>query len=98
MPPRLNPQHALGLSSETRDENDDEPSGRGLIARKPVNDGERLFSIPLNVSQGGTRAMMARAATATALHRHYESTNTNNHSLLASLPSPPKHRRTHHHP
>ena len=42
--------HPLGLSSETFDENNDnEASGRGLIGRKSINEGDRLFSIPLEL-------------------------------------------------
>lgn len=42
--------HPLGLSSETYDENNDnEKSGRGLIARKSINAGDQLFSIPLSL-------------------------------------------------
>jgi len=42
--------HPLGLSGETYDENNDnEASGRGLIARKGVNDADQLFGIPLSL-------------------------------------------------
>ena len=42
--------HPLGLSTETFDENNDnEASGRGLIARRGINEGDKLFSIPLGL-------------------------------------------------
>ena len=42
--------HPLGLLSETFDENNDnEASGRGLIARRSINDGDCLLDIPLSL-------------------------------------------------
>jgi len=57
--------HPLGLSTETYDENNDnEASGRGLIARKGINDGDKLFSIPLPLcmTKAAARKELGKAA------------------------------------
>lgn len=41
--------HPLALSSETRDEDSLEFSGRGLVFRKPVSDGDKLIDLPFSL-------------------------------------------------
>ena len=41
--------HPLAISTETRDEITNESSGRGLLARKDINDGDELIRIPLDL-------------------------------------------------
>jgi hypothetical protein len=41
--------HPMAISTETRDEITNESSGRGLLARKDVNDGDELLRIPLKL-------------------------------------------------
>lgn len=41
--------HPMGISTETKDEVTNESSGRGLLARRDVNDGDELLIIPLNL-------------------------------------------------
>lgn len=42
--------HALGVSVETLDEFDNEPSGRGMIARQEIKEGDELFTIPFEMT------------------------------------------------
>lgn len=41
--------HPMAISTETRDEITNESSGRGLLARRDVKDGDELFKIPLKL-------------------------------------------------
>lgn len=41
--------HPMAISTETRDEITNESSGRGLLARRDVKDGDELFKIPLRL-------------------------------------------------
>ena len=41
--------HPMAISTETRDEITNESSGRGLLARRDVKDGDELFKIPLEL-------------------------------------------------
>ena len=41
--------HPMAISTETKDEITNESSGRGLLARRDVNDGDNLFKIPLKL-------------------------------------------------
>ena len=41
--------HPLAISTETKDEITNESSGRGLLARRDINDGDELIKIPLKM-------------------------------------------------
>jgi len=41
--------HPMAISTETKDEITNESSGRGLLARRSINDGDELLKIPLNL-------------------------------------------------
>jgi hypothetical protein len=41
--------HPMAISTETTDEITNESSGRGLLARRDVNDGDELLKIPINL-------------------------------------------------
>ena len=41
--------HPMAISTETRDEITNESSGRGLLARRDVKDGDELFKVPLKL-------------------------------------------------
>jgi histone-lysine N-methyltransferase SETD3 len=41
--------HPMAISTDTRDEITNESSGRGLLARRDVNDGDNLLKIPLKL-------------------------------------------------
>ena len=41
--------HPLAISTETVDELTNESSGRGLLARRPINDGDELLTIPMDL-------------------------------------------------
>lgn len=41
--------HPMAISTETKDEITNESSGRGLLARRDINDGDNLFKIPLKL-------------------------------------------------
>ena len=41
--------HPMVISTETRDEITNESSGRGLLARRDINDGDELLKIPMNL-------------------------------------------------
>jgi hypothetical protein len=41
--------HPLAISTETKDEITNESSGRGLLARRDINDGDELLKIPLKL-------------------------------------------------
>jgi hypothetical protein len=41
--------HPMAISTETRDDITNESSGRGLLARRDVKDGDELLKIPLNL-------------------------------------------------
>jgi hypothetical protein len=41
--------HPLAISTETKDEITNESSGRGLLARRDINDGDELIKIPLKL-------------------------------------------------
>jgi hypothetical protein len=41
--------HPLAISTETKDEITNESSGRGLLARRDINDGDELLQIPLKL-------------------------------------------------
>ena len=41
--------HPLAISTETKDEMTNESSGRGLLARRDINDGDELIKIPIKL-------------------------------------------------
>jgi hypothetical protein len=41
--------HPLAISTETKDEITNESSGRGLLARRDINDGDELIKIPISM-------------------------------------------------
>jgi hypothetical protein len=41
--------HPLAISTETKDEITNESSGRGLLARRDINDGDELIKIPIHM-------------------------------------------------
>jgi hypothetical protein len=41
--------HPMAISTETKDEITNESSGRGLLARRDISDGDSLFKIPLRL-------------------------------------------------
>ncbi|CAB9525785.1 Ribulose-1,5 bisphosphate carboxylase/oxygenase large subunit N-methyltransferase [Seminavis robusta] len=41
--------HPMAISTETKDEITNESSGRGLLARKDINDGDELLRVPINL-------------------------------------------------
>ncbi len=41
--------HPLAISTETKDEITNESSGRGLLARKDINDGDEIVKIPIKL-------------------------------------------------
>lgn len=41
--------HPMAISTDTRDEITNESSGRGLLARRDINDGDNLFKVPLKL-------------------------------------------------
>jgi histone-lysine N-methyltransferase SETD3 len=51
--------HPMAISTETKDEITNESSGRGLLARRDVSDGDELLRIPMNLCL--TRASARRA-------------------------------------
>mmetsp|Transcript_15842 Transcript_15842/g.20937 ORF Transcript_15842/g.20937 Transcript_15842/m.20937 type:complete len:506 (+) Transcript_15842:53-1570(+) len=42
--------HALAVSTETADEFDNEPSGRGMVARYEIKEGDELFTLPFELT------------------------------------------------
>jgi len=42
--------HALAVSIDTADELDQEPSGRGMLARYDIKEGDELFCLPLEIT------------------------------------------------
>ena len=43
------PPHPLAVSTETYDESTNESTGRGILARRPVNQGDELLTVPLSL-------------------------------------------------
>ena len=41
--------HPMAISTDTKDEITNESSGRGLLARRDINDGDSLLKIPLKL-------------------------------------------------
>ncbi|KAL3930797.1 MAG: hypothetical protein SGBAC_011606 [Bacillariaceae sp.] len=68
--------HPMAISTDTRDEITNESSGRGLLARRDVNDGDNLFKIPLKLC-------MTKRSARKALGRDVFSTDVNEYLVLA---------------
>lgn len=68
--------HPLAISTETRDEITNESSGRGLLARKDINDGDLLIQIPLDLC-------MTKAAARKALGKEVISYGMNEYLAIA---------------
>jgi len=51
--------HPMAISTETKDEITNESSGRGLLARRDINDGDELFKIPLRMCMTKSAARKA---------------------------------------
>ncbi len=56
--------HPMAISTETKDEITNESSGRGLLARRSINDGDELLKIPLNlcITRKSAREALGRDA------------------------------------
>lgn len=68
--------HPMAISTDTRDEITNESSGRGLLARRDVNDGDNLFKIPLKLC-------MTKRSARKALGRDVFSTDVNEYLVMA---------------
>ena len=51
--------HPLAISTETKDEITNESSGRGLLARRDINDGDELLTIPMSMVMTASKARKA---------------------------------------
>lgn len=51
--------HPMAISTETKDEITNESSGRGLLARRDINDGDNLFKIPFKLCMSKASARKA---------------------------------------
>jgi hypothetical protein len=51
--------HPLAISTETKDEITNESSGRGLLARRDINDGDELIKIPIKLCMTKNAARQA---------------------------------------
>lgn len=58
--------HPMVISTETKDEITNESSGRGLLARRDINDGDELLKIPIDLCM--TKASARKALGEDALH------------------------------
>lgn len=56
--------HPLAIATETKDEITNEASGRGLLARRDIKDGDELLRVPLSlcVTKAAARAVLGRDA------------------------------------
>lgn len=54
--------HPLAISTETKDEITNESSGRGLLARRDINDGDELLKIPMKlcITKSAARKALGR--------------------------------------
>lgn len=68
--------HPMAISTDTRDEITNESSGRGLLARRDVNDGDNLFKIPLKLC-------MTKRSARKALGRDVFSADVNEYLVMA---------------
>jgi len=70
------PPHPMAISTETKDEITNESSGRGLLARRDVNEGDELLKIPLKLC-------MTKAAARKALGKDALPEDTNEYLAIA---------------
>mmetsp|Transcript_14530 Transcript_14530/g.35136 ORF Transcript_14530/g.35136 Transcript_14530/m.35136 type:complete len:579 (-) Transcript_14530:45-1781(-) len=68
--------HPMAISTDTRDEITNESSGRGLLARRDVNDGDNLFKIPLKLC-------MTKRSARKALGKDVFSADVNEYLVMA---------------
>lgn len=68
--------HPLAISTETRDEITNESSGRGLLARREISDGDELIRIPIKLC-------MTKAAARQALGREVIAPGMNEYLAIA---------------
>jgi hypothetical protein len=68
--------HPMGISTETKDEITNESSGRGLLARRDINDGDNLFKIPLKLC-------LTKASARKAVGKQYLSRDINEYLAIA---------------
>jgi len=56
--------HPMAISTETKDEITNESSGRGLLARRDINDGDNLLKIPIKlcITKGSARKALGKDA------------------------------------
>lgn len=68
--------HPMAISTETKDEITNESSGRGLLARRDINDGDELLKIPMKLC-------MTKAAARKALGKDALSAGINEYLAIA---------------
>jgi len=68
--------HPMAISTETKDEITNESSGRGLLARRDINDGDNLFKIP-------TKLCLTKASARKALGKDVLSREINEYLAIA---------------
>jgi hypothetical protein len=64
--------HPLAISTETRDEITNESSGRGLLARRDVKDGDELLKIPLSLclTKASAREALGKNAISSGMNEY----------------------------
>jgi len=68
--------HPLAISTETKDEITNESSGRGLLARRDINDGDELLRVPMSL-------VMTKSAARRALGKDAIPAETNEYLAIA---------------
>ena len=64
--------HPLAISTETKDEITNESSGRGLLARRDINDGDEIIKIPLKlcVTKQTARSTMGKDVVTSGMNEY----------------------------
>jgi hypothetical protein len=64
--------HPLAISTETKDEITNESSGRGLLARRDINDGDEIIKIPLKlcITKQTARNAMGKDVVTSAMNEY----------------------------
>lgn len=64
--------HPLAISTETKDEITNESSGRGLLARRDINDGDDLIRIPLSLcmTKASARKTLGKEVIASGMNEY----------------------------
>jgi hypothetical protein len=64
--------HPLAISTETRDEITNESSGRGLLARRDIKDGDELLKIPLSLclTKASAREALGKNAISSGMNEY----------------------------